>query len=327
MTKITYLLGAGASAHSLPTVAGFPKAIEYVGSLVKKHEKLPWEVQQMFLDKLSWLHVESQNHASVDTFARKLYLTRQIQKLNELKALLDCFFVIYQLIKNLDPRYDAFFAAILAGGGDTDIRLPENLNIISWNYDFQLELAAYNFYKTNDLNHLEKTLSMFPNSRNTFNANLKGFNIVKLNGTSGGLISSTHFIRKQFLHLLKNEHESKISESIKNYYDTISDENYNSSILFAWEKNEISNRSRQIALDIAHETEILVVIGYSFPTFNREIDKEVLNSMQSLRKIIIQSPSETIDGVALRLKSLMSYSFDNIERNIDKNEFFIPFEF
>jgi hypothetical protein len=40
-------------------------------------------------------------------------------------------------------------------------------------------------------------------------------------------------------------------------------------------------------------TEILVIIGYSFPFFNREVDRQILNSMLKLEKVYIQAPDAT----------------------------------
>ncbi len=52
------------------------------------------------------------------------------------------------------------------------------------------------------------------------------------------------------------------------------------------------------ALLIAERTQILVIIGYSFPGFNREIDKKIFNKMLGLKKIYIQSPNaESIEKI------------------------------
>ena len=329
MANITYLLGAGASALRLPTVAKLPEAIMEVRKLIIERGNLETAEQVIFTEKLDWLHSECLDHASVDTFARKLYLTKQFEKLNNLKALLDFFFVIYQSSKNIDPRYEAFLAAILSSGVNSEIILPKKFNIISWNYDIQFELAANNFYNFEDVNQLERKLNIFPNTINNYNYDIDGFNVVKLNGTSGGLISKSQFKRKEFLDIFRYDESERLKQAINNYNSTLQSEEYNSSILFAWEKNKVTNNSRDVAINIFRDTQILVVIGYSFPTFNRDIDKQLLNSMGSqLTKIVIQSPQETVNDVELRLKSLVNFPINSIiKKNTDKNEFFIPFEF
>ena len=64
---------------------------------------------------------------------------------------------------------------------------------------------------------------------------------------------------------------------------------------FAWE--EQSDRTLRIvsfkkilnvASEIASQTNILIIIGYSFPFFNSKIDKEILHKMKDVQYIIIQ---------------------------------------
>lgn len=53
----------------------------------------------------------------------------------------------------LDHRYDSFFAALLSKSEKpfTKYEIPNSFNIISWNYDLQIE-KTYNFYaKANNI--------------------------------------------------------------------------------------------------------------------------------------------------------------------------------
>ena len=72
-------------------------------------------------------------------------------------------------------------------------------------------------------------------------------------------------------------------------------------------------------------TDTLVVIGYSFPFFNREVDRKIIRSMPKLKKIYIQ------DYAPLNIKSrFLSILPDWQDRGIqiipvdDVNEFFLP---
>lgn len=60
------------------------------------------------------------------------------------------------------------------------------------------------------------------------------------------------------------------------------------SLSFAWEAGH-SDFLRAVTSDIA-ETEILVIIGYSFPFFNRGVDRLILGALNKLKKVYIQSP-------------------------------------
>lgn len=91
---------------------------------------------------------------------------------------------------------------------------------------------------------------------------------------------------------------------------------------FAWyHDREIVNK----IIENYDETEILVVIGYSFPFFNREVDRKIIRAMTNLKKIYIQ------DCVPENIKSrFLSILPDWRERKIeiisvdDVSEFFLP---
>lgn len=73
------------------------------------------------------------------------------------------------------------------------------------------------------------------------------------------------------------------------------------------------------------DTELVVVIGYSFPFFNRETDREIFKGMPKLKKVYVQDVNP--DAVIQSLRAVLP-----IERKIDvvpeKNceQFFLPAE-
>ena len=71
--------------------------------------------------------------------------------------------------------------------------------------------------------------------------------------------------------------------------------------------------------------EIVVVIGYSFPFFNRQVDRLLFNNMDYLRKIYIQDPNSGRIKQSL-LSVLPNYMIDNvaIESVTDTSQFFLP---
>lgn len=73
------------------------------------------------------------------------------------------------------------------------------------------------------------------------------------------------------------------------------------------------------------QTEILVIIGYSFPTFNRDIDRGLLSSATKLEKIYYQAPKNDVDGLIQRLKGINPKEIEVIPHT-DLNQFFIPYE-
>lgn len=340
----TYLIGAGASANVVPIVKSFTKRMyEQLNYLQDQQlfKEANNENTLIYIRDLFWLISESENHASIDTFARKLYLTNQLDDLKKLKALIDAFLTEIQTTDKLDVRYDAFFATLFEGGDGKDISLPDNVTILSWNYDFQIELSLANFLTTKTIKALEEKFKFIPNALSDYNIT-KEFSIAKLNGTASALSTDKNFTRKNFFDLIygykrnKDEEYNPIEEKqqiviklINNYVATIKDTDRSSSIMFAWEKNDLTYRVREYAKNKTRDTFILTVIGYSFPTFNRNIDKDLLNNMPHLIKIVLQGKQADLESMEYKVRSLLPSGRDRsikFEKIAATDEFFIPFE-
>ena len=127
MVNVTYLLGAGASANSIPVVEKFNEDIKSIKELLEKflkknmndssYNSLPELLQtknsilEKIVDDLQWLLLEADNHQTIDTLAKKYYLTNS-SDLNKLKRILIIFFFVRQSLIQPDKRYDSFLAAI-----------------------------------------------------------------------------------------------------------------------------------------------------------------------------------------------------------------------
>ena len=60
-------------------------------------------------------------------------------------------------------------------------------------------------------------------------------------------------------------------------------------------------------------TEILVICGYSFPGFNKDIDDIIINSMQKLKRVYFQNPNP--ESIQERFMDLCRYlSNDELSR-------------
>ncbi len=97
-----YLLGAGASCNALPVAANFADCMRgfvrdyssFRTKLEQQRAAKPTTITEVlkyedhFLESLEWLIMESQQHTSVDTFAKKLHLKNDIKAFNKLKITL-----------------------------------------------------------------------------------------------------------------------------------------------------------------------------------------------------------------------------------------------
>jgi hypothetical protein len=292
-SKIAYLLGAGASYNALPLADKFAKKLnEFADELNEiKLSSLPSGLFDKDIDPLinavKWLSDEGGKHSSIDTFAKKLYFKRDYPNLKKLKAIISTFLIIEQAKKNVDFRYDSFLATILEKKNG-NIKLPEGLKIITWNYDTQLEKAFYGFCEDEENVVNEITLNK---------------NIIRLNGHCG--IDQSGHISDCFFTVMKKDHDLIYRNAIELYnnYMIVSS---HTKINFAWEED---TRNGIASKDTSFENiSSMVIIGYSFPYFNREVDELLLSSFPSGikdKKIYLQLPDEDQNSVATRIKSLI----------------------
>jgi len=164
----TYYLGAGASAKAIPCVTDLHDKINEVfhfilnpdteGTIPFYHEcydssrnqqkiygddiAADWQrialIRDHFLNQLS-------QHLSIDTLAKVLFINNNDAKYYELKAVLMASFYYWRETKGIDNRYSNFWATLIDTSRnkiDTKsdlVNFAININIISWNYDNQLE--------------------------------------------------------------------------------------------------------------------------------------------------------------------------------------------
>lgn len=99
-------------------------------------------------------------------------------------------------------------------------------------------------------------------------------------------------------------------------------------ISFSWEKMNDQYLTR--IADCVADARVLVIIGYSFPFFNREVDRQLFERMPMLEKIYIQDPSATTVKMSiLPVLSKAQTAVNHLDKNIvllesDPKQFFMP---
>jgi len=337
MNKIVYLFGAGASRNALPIVKEIPDKIrelikllessDYQISSDEKFDDLPdtkHHYQKQLTNDLKWLLKESLNYSSVDTFAKKLTITRKNADLNRLKVTLSIFFVFLQTLNESDKRYDTFYASIL-----NNFRgFPKNLRILSWNYDYQFEISYLEYSDRSEALENQDDLNVkqkFDNRSNNriFNneANDK-FGIYKLNGTTGfstGRSSSIYHYIGNFNNDITLQFIEQIVKKYATYY------NNDHTLSFAWEEDYGKPKIIDLAVQDTKDAVALVAIGYSFPSFNRDIDRKIINSMSKLKSVYFQAPDADI--LIERFKAIKdNVNGINLIPKYDTNQFVLPNE-
>jgi hypothetical protein len=116
------------------------------------------------------------------------------------------------------------------------------------------------------------------------------FCIIKLNGSTefhtrdsygndSKMVDNFHPYRKEMIEIL-----------VKNFAISYYHPRLHSSLSFAWESDFQNPDIIDQAIAATSDTEILVVIGYSFPFFNREVDRKIIKTMTNLKKVYFQAP-------------------------------------
>ena len=196
MANVTYLIGAGASAgkrdrggtilEGLPCVneiskslrsivklidqTPIPVEIEWKESAIGLNNKEDWEsAREKLLKSFKYLYFQCEQHATIDTYAKKLVLKKRKEELKYIEKLLTLFFIYIQMQNQIDSRYDTFLANIL----EPNLHFPSHIRVLSWNYDSQFELAYSGYDEINDLiiGHKNSICD-------------KDYEIIKINGTA-----------------------------------------------------------------------------------------------------------------------------------------------
>ncbi len=319
--KIVYLLGAGASAQALPMVKDSPDG-SIKGLANAFREMAAFLTTQAFESKekafideqitsQQLLAEESENFTTVDTYAKHLFLTDK-KELIKLKISLSLFFAIEQLYyKKRDRRYLIFLTTVM-----DQLFFPENIRILTWNYDFQMEITGYR-YRRESIRHSNNGVTVsspglvqyYPPAGNVFgffadNPNLNEFNILHLNGIAGiHNFNSTDHNGNIYLEV-EDSSDDCLAQIIRHF---MTDSNKKIHVLsFAWENNATGagrhlSRKMLFAENMVKDATILVVIGYSFPFFNRQTDQAIFEKLKTsgkLKKIYFQDPY--LDGSFLK---------------------------
>lgn len=294
---VLYILGAGASCQVLPLASQFAERLTAFATELKAAEPEhyiggppalsddPWgRPSAAFLEAVKWLAEEASRHASVDTFAKKLFFRRDQKSLRKLKATLSAYLLIEQSRRPVDKRYDAFLAALLEVEGDQQYpRLPENLRIITWNYDTQLEKSFYGFCED----------ERYVRERVTFNDQIYRVNGCCTFGQSNQAVwGSTS--------------TPAWETGIRLFWEYLSSpSSADDQLRFAWE--EVTENSAVKPRRNLRNVSSIVVIGYSFPYFNREIDHLIFSDLAEadVSRIYLQYPEGSHASVEERLKTLL----------------------
>lgn len=341
MSKTIYYLGAGASygkrdesggiLEGIPVVSEIPARFDLFRDSISKAVVSPGEInfwdlfrtnahdveqsRQRMLEDIDSLIAGIQEHATIDTYARKLYLTQNQRDFEKLKDVLCIFFLWEQAGHGPDDRYDTFLANVLEM---PHLNLPHDISILSWNYDSQIEQAYRSYGKAQGLIVYEKnTVGQWPELTDYGR-------IIKLNGRAS-------LVDSPIIHVILNDKRLPLALQLIIIYDHIHIDTreigfqFTNHLSFAWEEANFKDKWLSTIKATIEDTEQVVVIGYSFPFFNREMDRLVFRNMPKLEKVYVQDINTAAVRQAMQAVLPTNMSVSTIPIS-DCGQFYLPAE-
>jgi hypothetical protein len=212
-------------------------------------------------------------------------------------------------LKNYDYRYESLISVI----AEKSYKLSDRFSFISWNYDNQVEIAINRIFNLDGF--LNRDESENEGWRNEKTHSILGNIFIKLNGSA----SNSNFDFEP----ISRFNTKKKSDQLERIYSFLSgNESFNHRIMFAWEESPEFDRNRAISL--LQEAKYIVIIGYSFPEYNRHIDKKLIEAASKgfSSNIIVQDTIENVDKIESRIHSINPNL--KIKKHTDLNQFYIP---
>ncbi len=224
-----------------------------------------------------------------------------------------------------DARYTLFWASLIRKNF-SELADSNRLNILSWNYDSQMEKTLLPLSGLSDINELPKSIQILPTNSANNKLDYSKFSIIKLNGSAGLHRTQKEGLKKIDSYITWPYGEDVFDKILRFYITYISQPGLLVPELnFAWEGDNNARTLLTEAERACADTEQLIVIGYSCPYFNKEVDMQLLRSMKNLHSIIIQAGA---DGQAIK-ERLSIYTSQVTEYKIiqDTGQFYIPLHF
>lgn len=338
--------------EGLPIVREIPQRLEKIADLYAsfnfdegaRYEKDTVSVdlgraKNNLVEGLHWLRVNTEK-TTIDTFAKQLFLTEQIDDYIKLKRLLSIFLLTEQLINRPDSRYVNFLTSVLQRNADGKLRITDDITILTWNYDSQIEIAYKYFVTTGsnpeDIRFPEQLRIDIHNSYNT-KKQVPDFpddgkrQIFKINGSASFLAdySMAHYHSYKDGNLAENIAKTILWTYDASYYIGAERPERMCLLNFAWDKQDVKfekEYSHRLQ-DAIKDATALVIIGYTFPFFNRETDTLLLKGMPNLKNVYIQDPfpkNVRQFFIPVMQKSGLGIDVNNIQLFDNTTQFFLP---
>jgi predicted GIY-YIG superfamily endonuclease len=174
-----------------------------------------------------------------------------------------------------DPRYENLIRTIgeITDNPDKElmVEIPNNFNFVTWNYDVLFETTIVKDKKQGGIDNY-RIVDCFQGKEKN-NDVYGGAKILKLNGTAFDNSTNEDIFLKDNN---GNNHDDYFFGTLDKLFKSHTKSN---PINFAWE-NQNDAKLKEKLKELAEKTDIVVIIGYSFPTVNRLIDQAFFSNLR-----------------------------------------------
>ena len=214
--------------------------------------------------------------------------------------------------KCLESRWDYFLATLVELDENLEVTFPSNINFISWNYDNQVNIAFNEFCNKEEYQKVKPELVHLNG-----NCDFVYYNDSKIHSHNLGYGSIFKLVFEDFF--------KKFQESLR--LTKLGDAIY-PTLKFAWE-TKIEENSRLVrAKELLSNSDVIVVIGYSFPIYNRKIDGYLLQGLDWEDKEIVIQVGKSFPNVKSKILGLLGDVIPpKISEENQKETFYIPSNF
>jgi hypothetical protein len=358
--QVLYFFGAGASAKAIPVLKNWEAELEFFKTYfsenfqrtnkfdVKSSEDHENRTRPI-LEYIDFVLKEGTGHYTIDTFAKKLFLNDRLDDLKKLKIVIYLFLTYKENFRRSvadnspytketqDNRYDTLLSFLFNKGDD---KLPSHCKVVSWNYDTQFEKAFFPYVK--DFNKLDSDVLSKPDQFLRINGSISS-----VIASSSSKLEATTYFRK-----ILESGFSGLDDLVGLFgaLDFLTHDRLG--ISYAFEKNKDNFEERLKAFNFSNLS-CLVIVGYSFPFFNREYDEIIIRrflieSQANGKTIYLQYPEskeggnpfeihentlEKLNEIVEHITRKHSFYFrlktDQPERNVvfikDTDTFYVPY--
>ncbi len=332
MGKTTYLLGAGASANEIPIDSNLAVELkEFIKFLRKNENQLKNEDFQRFpgtnkfqtqtelindLEDLAIKLSGINQQGKIDT--RAYAIRNKETQFRKLKIAVTCFFLYLERKGGINPRYNNVMPAWI---GDTLGNFRDDIRVLSWNYDIQIERAIGAQFDMDDFEDIQTKGNFYTKFQDPLIQD-QGFEIIKLNG-SATIFDGADRSKSFYFYYLSELKGEEFVEKICEAFAWLSSRRIFPGLSFAFEEFGQQELLKRVEYSIQN-TERLIVIGYSFPPVNQHIDKKILSLIEPKYLEIYDFDPNSI---RLRMNKLVTHISNSevTEHEISRDSLYAPF--